>query len=84
MIVNDDVPDTKVTGVDMTNMKRYTLTELVRLVSECGYKIQELYPMFVGCPDNEVNTMIDKLVEMSMSKDKNVYMEYQFVIKIQK
>lgn len=84
LIVNDEFHYTDAGILDSTHLKMYTRKEIAHLIQESGYTIDGMMSVVLGNPDEQTNELIDVLVNLSASKDKNEYLTYQYVVKAHK
>ena len=70
--------------LDSTHLKMYTGKEIIRLVESSGYIIESIDSLQLAPPSEEVENMINHLLTISISKNKNEYLTYQYVVKAQK
>lgn len=84
LLVNDEFHYTDMGLLDTTHLKMYTCTEIVRLALESGFTINNVFPIIVDSNDAKVHEILDLLAELSPTKDKSLYLTYQFIVKAEK
>lgn len=84
LIVSDRFSYTDAGILDRTHLKMYTGTELIDLVTTCGYSITEGGHTENGQPNEKEQQLINTLITFSESKDPTDYLAYQYVIKARK
>lgn len=84
LIVSDRFSYTDAGILDRTHLKMYTGTELIDLITSCGYSITEGGHTVNGQPNEQEQQLINTLIAFSESKDPTDYLAYQYVIKASK
>lgn len=84
LLINDEFTYTNAGILDSTHLKMYTRKEILRLVENSGYITEQLLSVVLGPPTPNVEQLIDHLLLISNSKDKDEYLTYQYLVKAQK
>ncbi len=81
LLFNDEFTYTDAGILDTTHLKMYTGTEIRRLIEGSGFKVEVMGYTSMGAPDEKISEYIDKLLEITGSKNKEPYLAYQYVVK---
>lgn len=84
LLINDEFTYSDSGILDTTHLKMYTKAEILKLISNANYEIENLHSVIMGEPNAGTNKIIDLLVQLSRSKDRNEYLTYQYVVKAKK
>ncbi len=70
--------------LDRTHLKMYTGTEISKLISNSGYRIEEMYRVKMGEPSEKEEKILKQLVSLMEVPNREVYLTYQYLVKAQK
>lgn len=70
--------------LDTTHLKMYTGLEIRRLVEGSNFKIEVMSYTNMGEPNAECMVVIEKLLEVTHSTNKESYLAYQYVVKAER
>lgn len=59
----------------------YTGTEIVRIMNNCGYKVEMIGYNNTGTTTEYIDNAIDKLLEMTGNNNRDAYLAYQYIVK---
>lgn len=84
LLVNDEFTYADAGILDTTHLKMYTRKEILRLVERSGYKTEQVKSVTLGSPSEDVERIINHLLMISTSKDRDEYLTYQYLVKAKK
>ena len=84
LLMNDEFTYTDAGILDRTHLKMYTGKEIVRLVESGGYIPEWIQSAKSSEPSARINEIIDHLMMISNSKDRDEYLTYQYILKARK
>lgn len=81
LLYNDEFAYTEGGILDTTNVKLYTGKEIRKLIENSGFKVEVMGYTSIGEPDDKINQIIDRLMEVTGNHNREPYLAYQYVVK---